>query len=64
MSLEDIPLTVTIPELADLLDCTRQHLWNQVRAGNIRTTRPLGRIQRVGRPEVIRILNGEPLVAE
>jgi hypothetical protein len=55
---------VTLPELADMLDCTRQHVWAQVKAGKIKTTRPLGRVIRVTRPEVVRILNGEPLVAE
>jgi excisionase family DNA binding protein len=56
--IEDVPLTVTVPQLAEILNCTRQHVWAKVKDGTIKTAVPLGRVIRITKPEVLRIYRG------
>jgi excisionase family DNA binding protein len=62
--LEDLPLTLTIPQFADLMNTTRQHVWHMVKEKRIPTTTPLGRVVRIARPVAIAIYNGTLPIAE
>ena len=55
IDIENLPAVLTIPEFARVMNCTRQHAWAEVRRGNIKTTARLGRMERIPRPEVLRI---------
>jgi hypothetical protein len=57
IDIDDLPPTLTIPEFARVMNCTRQHAWAEVKRGNIKTTVRLGRMERIPRPEVLRIYN-------
>jgi hypothetical protein len=58
-----LPLTVTIPQFAEIFGCTRQHAWHLVRTGQIATAAPLGRTIRITRPTVLEIYRSRKLIA-
>jgi excisionase family DNA binding protein len=62
--IEHLPAALTIPEFADLMNTTRQHIWHMVKTGKIPTTTPLGRVLRIARPVAIAIYNGTLPAAE
>lgn len=52
--------TYTVAEAADLLGCSAAHIYNRIAAHDIPTVAGLGRLKRIPRTAIDRMLNGEP----
>ncbi len=57
-ALEDLPLVLTVVEVADALRCAKWCVYTMIKDGNLRAVR-VGRNLRIPRAEIERLLAGE-----